>query len=126
MAYGFEMYDSDGDLAFTHFQTDTMLLVADVTATLYPTGLSGNYVHTAVKSVPGVSSQADLDANYIIAERASWFYGPSEFTITYHSSGNVLITNDNSCKNLDGTSRDCTTADLKQGQFKIYALGKDI
>lgn len=126
MAYGFEMYDSSSDLVLTHFQTDTMLLVADVAATLYPTGLSGGYVHTAVKSVPGVTSQADLDANYIIAERASWYYGPSEFTITYHSTGNVLITNDNPCKNLDGTSRACTTSDLKTGQFKIYALGKDI
>ena len=126
MAFGYEQFDSSGDLVLTHYQTDTMLLVAEISVSLYPTGLSGSYTSSVVKSCPGVTSQADLEANYVIAERASWFYGPSEFTITFDSTGNVLITNDNTCKNLDGTSRACTTGDLKTGTFNIYALGKAI
>jgi hypothetical protein len=128
MSYGLEQFDSSGNLVMdTSSPVTTLVKVDTVTFTLVPTSAGGS---TANYNLPGVTSSQDLEDNYIIQEIGSGGFSLAgsrgSFTITYVSPGVVNFANNNSCRDINGNIRQCTTNDVRQETFNIYAMGKTL
>ena len=129
MAYGFQCFDSSGNLiADSSAQTNVLMKLDELTITLAPTSAGGSpYIYT----LTGVSSALDLRDNYIIGRVSGGggiiFGGIGSFYIQYHSAGKISFTNNSSCTvTLTGAYRPCTNADSVTNTYHIYSIGKPI
>lgn len=128
MAYGFQCFDSSGNLiADSSAQTNVLMKIDEVSITLSPSSAGGSpYIYNLV----GVSSAADLRDNYIIGRVAGGggvvFGGTGNFYIQYHSAGKISFTNNSACTTLFGAYRACTSADAVTNTYHIYSIGKPV
>ena len=128
MAYGFQCFDSSGNLiADSSAQTNVLMKIDEVSITLTPSSAGGSpYIYNLV----GVSSAADLRDNYIIGRVAGGggiaFGGTGNFYIQYHSAGKISFTNNSACTTLFGAYRPCTAFDAVTNTYHIYSIGKPI
>jgi hypothetical protein len=129
MAYGFELYDNNENLILDSSTPVKTFNVYEqgLTVTLQPNNLSGN---TYDYTVPGLTSQADLDANYVFIRRDaggfSLFGSSSSHSITYQSTNTVRFQYTGNCTTLFGAIRACTAFDAKTQIFDVIILGKDL
>jgi len=129
VAYGFQCFDSSGNLiADSSAQTNVLMKIDEVSITLTPSSAGGSpYIYNLV----GVSSAADLRDNYIIGRVAGGggivFGGTGNFYIQYHSAGKISFTNNSACTvTLTGAYRPCTSADAVTNTYHIYSIGKPV
>ena len=128
MAYGFQCFDSSGNLiADSSAQTNVLMKIDEVSITLSPSSAGGSpYIYNLV----GVSSAADLRDNYIIGRVAGGggivCGGTGNFYIQYHSAGKISFTNNSACTTLFGAYRPCTNADSVTNTYHIYSIGKPV
>ena len=128
--YGFQQFDSSSDLMLdTSTAVTTLVKLDTITITLYkgqsPSD-SENY------NLTGVTSQQDLDDNYIFAQINGGFWsivtaggGGDSHTITYVSTGVIKFTiSNNACYNFFGAPAACTSFDLIAETYDVYAIGK--
>ena len=129
MAYGFQQLDSSGNVVVdssapvqTISQIDSGLYIL-----LYPPGTGTN---TYDYSLTGVTSQTDLEDNYVFnrTDAGGWnvFGAESNHTITYVSSGIVRFAWAGTCQTLFGQPRACTSFDAVPNTFDVYAIGKTL
>lgn len=136
MAYGFQQLDSSGNVIIdTSTTVQTLIKIDSITVTLYRDSSFGATYFDY--NLPGVSSQADLDDNYIIAQTnaGEWNLfsagGPSSsFGRTYISSGVMRFVGGGPCYTLGlfgaSTGRACTALDVVAETFDIFVIGKTI
>ena len=130
MSYGFQQFDSSSDLMLdTSTAVTTLVKLDTVTITLFkgetPSD-SENY------NLTGVTSQQDLDDNYIFAQINGGFWsivtaggGGEGHTITYVSPGVIKFTiSNNACYTLFGQPTQCGDFDLISETYEIYTIGK--
>ena len=129
MAYGFQQLDSSGNVVVdssvpvqTISQIDSGLYIL-----LYPPGTGTN---TYDYSLTGVTSQTDLEDNYVFnrTDAGGWnvFGQESNHAITYVSSGVVRFTWAGSCTGLFGGAVTCTTFHAIPNTLDVYAIGKTL
>jgi len=129
MAYGFQQRDSNDNVVVdssapvqTISQIDSGLYI-----TLYPSGFGTN---TYTYNLPGVTSQTDLEDNYVFnrTDAGGWNVFGSERThsVTYVSAGVVRFQWNGSCLTFLGSPRACTVFDAVPNTFDVYAIGKTI
>ena len=127
--YGYEQYDSSNNLVLdSGTPVATLIKIDNISFYLAPTSSTaepGPYYNYAL---PGVTSQADLDNNYIFNRITdtgfSIFGGRGTFTWEYVSPGQVRAYYTVACTTLFGDPRPCTSLDGEQGNFQIYTIGK--
>jgi hypothetical protein len=136
MAYGFQQLDSSGNIIIdTSTAVQTLIKIDSITVTLYKNASFG--ATTFDYSLPGVSSQTDLDDNYVFAQTnaGEWNLftagGPSSsFGRTYVSSGIMRFSGGGACYTLGvfggSTARACTNLDIVAENYDIYVIGKTI
>ena len=136
MAYGFQQLDSSGNIIIdTSTAVQTLIKIDSITVTLYRDSSFGATYFDY--SLPGVSSQADLDDNYMFAQTnaGEWNVmsagGPSSsFGRTYISSGVMRFVGGGACYTLGvfggSTARACTNLDIDVENYDIYVIGKTI
>lgn len=128
-AYGFQVFDSSGNLIIDSSTPVKTFNVYEqgLTVTLFPNNMSGN---TFDYTVPGLTSQADLEANYIFIRRDagafSFFGSSSSHSVTYQSANTVRFQYTGACTNVFGNPRTCTILDAKSQVFDVVILGKDL
>ena len=129
MAYGFQCFDSSGNLiADSSAQTNVLMKIDEVSITLSPSSAGGSpYIYNLV----GVSSAADLRDNYIIGRVAGGggivFGGTGNFYIQYHSAGKISFTNNSACTvTFTGAYRQCSYLDAVTNTYEIYTIGKTV
>ena len=128
--YGFQQFDSSSALMLdTSTAVTTLVKLDTVTITLFkgqtPSD-SENY------NLTGVTSQQDLDDNYIFAQINGGFWtivtaggGGESHIITYVSPGVIKFTiSNNACFTIFGGSATCGDFDLISETYEIYAIGK--
>jgi hypothetical protein len=127
--YGYEQYDSSNNLVLdSGTPVATLIKIDNISFYLAPTSSTatpGPYYNYAL---PGVTSQADLDNNYIFNRISdtgfSIFGGRGTFTWEYVSPGQIRAYYEVACTTLSGEGRPCTSFDSETGTFQIYAIGK--
>lgn len=128
MAYGFQCFDSSGNLiADSSAQTNVLMKIDEVSISLAPTSAGGSpYIY----NLTGVSSALDLRDNYIIGRVSGGggivFGGSGNFYIQYHSAGKISFTNNSQCTTLFGAYRQCTVSDTVTNTYHVYSIGKPI
>ena len=132
MAYGFQQLDSSGNVIIdTSTAVQTLIKIDSITVTLYKNASFG--ATTFDYSLPGVSSQTDLDDNYVFAQTnaGEWNLftagGPSSsFGRIYVSSGIMRFSGAGACYSFFGGARACTAYDIVAENYDIYVIGKTI
>lgn len=127
--YGYEQYDSSNNLVLdSGTPVATLIKIDNISFYLAPTSSTatpGPYYNYAL---PGVTSQADLDNNYIFNRISdtgfSIFGGRGTFTWEYVSPGQIRAYYEVACTTLSGAPRACTSLDSETGTFQIYTIGK--
>ena len=127
--YGYEQYDSSNNLVLdSGTPVATLIKIDNISFYLAPTSSTatpGPYYNYAL---PGVTSQADLDNNYIFNRISdtgfSIFGGRGTFTWEYVSPGQIRAYYEVACTTLFGAPRACTSLDSETGTFQIYTIGK--
>lgn len=129
MAYGFQQLDSSGNVVVDSsgpVQTITQI-VAGLSITLYPSGYGTN---TYNYNLTGVTSQTDLEDNYVFSrtDAGGWnvFVEEGNHSITYVSTGVIRFQWAGSCLTIFGAPRACTAYDAIANTFDIYAIGKTL
>ena len=128
--YGLQQFDASSNLMLdTSTAVTTLVKLDTVTISLFkgqdPSD-SQNY------SLTGVTSQQDLDDNYIFAQINGGFWsvvsaggGGEGHIITYVSPGVIKFTvSNNSCYDFFGGSRACGILDIIGETYEIYTIGK--
>ena len=136
MAYGFKQFDSSGDLIIdTSTAVQTLIKIDSITVSLFRDTQFG--ANTFDYNLPGLTSQADLEANYIFEQTnaGSWNVfsagGPdTTFGRTYVSAGVMRFATSTACYSTgfggQTTSRSCTAFDIDTESYDIYVIGKTI
>jgi hypothetical protein len=129
MAYGFQQLDSAGNVVVDSsapVQT-IMLIEAGLSITLYPSGYGTN---TYDYSLTGVTSQTDLDDNYVLSrtDAGGWnaFSEQNTHSVTYVSAGTIRFQWAGTCQTIFGDPRACTSSDAVTNTFDIHAIGKTL
>jgi len=129
MAYGYQQYDSNGD-EIVNSSTPVLTIVKydTITITLYKNAAFGNTTYNY--SLPGVTSQADLDDNYIIEEAGgggfSLFVTNSSYGITFVSNGVIQFNGSGGCSDIFGNPGQCTALDVQTKTYNIYTIGETV
>jgi len=131
MAYGFQQYDSAGNIivdSSAPVQTISQIATG-LSVTLYPPNVaSGSQPNTFNYNLTGVTSQADLEDNYVFlrTDAGGWnvFVAETNHALTYVSAGVVRFTWAGSCVGFFGGSRTCTAFDAIANTYDVYAIGK--
>ena len=135
MAYGFKQFDSSGDLIIdTSTAVQTLIKIDSITISLFRDTQFG--ANTFDYNLPGLTSQADLEANYIFEQTnaGSWNVfsagGPdTTFGRTYVSAGVMRFATSTTCYSTGfggPTQRSCTAFDIDSESYDIYVIGKTI
>jgi len=129
MSYGFQQFDEYGETIIDTSQIVNSLIKIDtVSITLQPSSASGSTYPSSIQySLPGVTSQQDLDDNYIIQETPagfSLFDNGGSFAIAYVSAGVISFTNNSACYTIFGGARQCSFLDARTETYNVYVVGK--
>jgi len=129
MSYGFQQFDEDGETIIDTSQIVNSLIKIDtVSITLQPISASGSTYPSSIQySLPGVTSQQDLDDNYIIEETPagfSLFDNGGSFAKAYVSAGVISFTNNSGCYTIFGDPRQCSFLDARTETYNVYVVGK--
>ena len=128
--YGFQQFDASNDLMLdTSTAVTTLVKLDTVTITLskgQSPSDSQNY------NLTGVTSQQDLEDNYIFAQINGGFWslvsaggGGESHIITYVSTGVIKFTiSNNSCYDFFGGPAACGVLDIIAETYEIYTVGK--
>ena len=140
MAYGFQQFDSSGNLIVDSSASTVMLhkLWDSVTITLYPAPNGGTNYGTYYRdyTLTGLTSASDLLNNYIIVRKDtgnlfSIFHNDAaDHSITYQSANTVRATYGATCETWSlqtgSVPRQCTTADVQTQTYDIFSIGKTL
>jgi hypothetical protein len=129
MAYGYQQCDENGDEVFNStVPVLSLIKIDEITITLYKDSSFG--ATTYDYSLPGVSSQADLDDNYIVQqvsnEGFSFLIDNSAFSVTYVSTGLIRFNGAGGCTTIFGAPGPCTSLDYQTKTYKIYTMGQTL
>ncbi len=129
MSYGFQQFDEYGETIIDTSQIVNSLIKIDtVSITLQPGSASGSTYPSSIQySLPGVTSQQDLDDNYIIQEIPagfSLFDNGGSFAKAYVSAGVISFTNNSGCYTIFGDPRPCSFLDARTETYNVYVVGK--
>jgi hypothetical protein len=132
MAYGFQQQDDAGNIIIdTSTAVQTLIKIDTITVTLYKNASFG--ATTFDYNLPGLTSQADLEDNYIIAQTnaGEWNLftagGPgNSFGRSYVSNGVMRFSGGGACYSFFGGNRACTAFDVVEETFDIFVIGKTI
>lgn len=137
MAYGFKQFDSSGDLIIdTSTAVQTLIKIDSINVALYRDSQFG--ANTLDYNLPGVTSQADLEANYVFEQTnaGSWnlfsSFGPdTTFGRTFVSNGVIRFSTSTTCYSTNlftgqTTTRNCTNVDIDSESYDIYVIGKTL
>lgn len=130
MAYGYQTFDTNGDeIIDTSTSVETLIKYDSIVVSLYRNASFGaTYLDY---NLPGVSSQSDLENNYIlqVTNAGSWntftagTYGQS-FPTTYQSAGVIRFSGGGGCTGLFGAPAACTAVDIDSYSYDIYVKGQ--
>ena len=132
MAYGYKALDDNGDeIIDTTTAVQTLIKYDSIFVSLYRSAAYGATYFDY--SLPGVTSQQDLEDNYIIQhiDSGSWniviagTYGQT-FPITYVSPGVIRFSGGGACFDFFGSPTACTVFDVDGQYFDIYVRGKTL
>jgi hypothetical protein len=132
--YGFQQFDASGNLVIDSSAPVKTFVVYEQGKSIYVNApYSGSTSYTDV-TVPGVTSQQDLDDNYVFIRRdggAFSIWGASTtHGYAYQSANTVRFTWRGTCEtfNIGGgsSSRPCNQFDAHTQLFDIIILGKDL
>jgi len=132
MAYGYQTFDANGDeIINTTTAVQTFIKYDSLTVTLFRSSTFGpTYLDY---SLPGVSSQQDLDDNYIVqvTNAGNWnvfaagSYN-SHFPITYQAPGVIRFSGGGSCTDFFGNPAPCTAVHQDSFNYDIYVKGQTL
>jgi len=135
MAYGFKQFDSSGNLIIdTSTAVQTLIKIDSIDVALYRDSQYG--ANTLNYNLPGVTSQADLEANYIFEQTnaGAWnafsAFGPTTtFSRTFVSNGVIRFATSTACYSTNfftgqTSSRACNAFDIDSESYDIYVIGK--
>jgi len=127
--YGFAQFDNNGSEIINSTAPEKTFAIYDhsLTVALNPNNLSGN---TYDYTVPGLTSQSDLDANYVFVRTDGGIFNvfseQTTHTISYLSPNTVRFQWAGRCTDLFGNPRTCTIFDAHTNVFDVYILGKTL
>ena len=132
--YGFQQFDGSGNLVLDSSAPVKTFVVYEQAKSIYVNApYTGSTSYTDV-TIPGVTSQQDLDDNYVFIRRdggAFSIWGASTtHGYAYQSANTVRFTWRGTCEtfNIGGgsSSRPCNANDAHTQLFDIIILGKDL
>jgi len=132
MAYGYQTFDTNGDeIIDTSTAVETLIKYDSIAVTLYRDGTFGPT--TFDYDLPGVSSQQNLEDDYIIqvTNAGSWnvfvagSYGQG-FPVTYQSPGVIRFTGGGPCFTFFGQTTACTAFNTDYYTYDIYVKGQTL
>ena len=132
--HGFKQFDASGNLVLDSSAAVKTFVVYEQARSIYVNApYSGSTSYTDV-TVPGVTSQQDLDDNYVFIRRDGGAFSiwgaDTTHGYAYQSANTVRFTWRGTCEtfNIGGGSscRACNIYDAHTQQFDIIILGKDL
>ena len=135
MAYGFQQLDAAGNVLVDSSKSTKLVhkLWDQVTITLDPPNISGG-TSVSYHALPGVTSQADFEDNYIVVRTnsgnswwAAWFSDISQdHVFAFSTPGNISVTWDSDCLNTSGQAITCNSSHSQTQTFNIFSIGKTL
>lgn len=126
--YGVVVYDDGANKVWSSGEPTKFVKNLDpFTVTLFPPNVGSN---SAIVALEGVSSQADLEANYVLQSAGGTsfglFSGAGDPVVEFESTGFIKCTWAGYCVDIFGQSRPCNSSDATTTTFYPLVIGKDI